>query len=167
MNEILDSPLTEKPIYNKYRPLPLLLEFFPLFVGLIGILFKTEEMITLGLLAATMVYTFLSWYLFKALKYSIWDILVAIFFGLGMAVVLLGVLFYCQDWEGMKEMVFAGYMTLLVCLPIALLYAAIRFFVVKDRQYEFTMSWKILSRFLVLFIIHHLFGLHSFFYNIF
>ena len=163
--EILDH---EEPgiKFNKFRILPLILEFTPLLIAIVGILINNESMITFGFCLISIIYVTLGWYLFKGLKFSIFNIFIATFFGNGLAVVLLGILFYIMKWDFFEEMIISGHTTLFFCFALSLIYMAIKYFTSKNKEYEFTNSQKIFSRYLFLIIIFYSTGMYSVFHNL-
>lgn len=162
MSEMSDHLKTEEAAESeKFRTLPLLLEFLPLFVGLFGLLFHVSILTVLGFTFSCLFYIFLSWYFFKALKNRAIDKLMATFFGFGISIALLGILFWAMDWEGKNEMVIVGHSMVLFCLGLSGFYFLIRYFTAENWLYEFTNSIKILSRFIFLFVIYYAFGLNT------
>ena len=81
--------------------------------------------------------------------------------GIGLSVALLGLLFYFQNWEGNREMTLIGYHTLVNCFIIALIFSIVKFFTAKNKKYEIRMSWKILSRYVILIILYYSLNLNS------
>jgi len=161
MEEILDA-IDEKVEFNKFRPFPILLEGFPWIIALVGLVLKNESFITIGFCTMAMIYTFLSWYIFKSIKFTFIDIFISSIIGIGLAVAVLGLLFYFQNWEGVKEMVLAGHLTLLICLGIALIFALIKHLLVINRAYQIRLSWKLLSRILFLLVVYYGFNLNAY-----
>ena len=162
MSETSDQHNTVQAVeYERYRTPALLLEFLPLFVGLFGVLFNVSTLTIMGFSIACFFYIFLSWYFFKALKYRAIDKLIATFFGMGISITLMGILFWAMDWEGKKEMAIIGNSMLLFCLGLSGIYFLIRYFTAENWLYEFTNSIKILSRLIFLFVIYYAFGLNT------
>ena len=161
INEILDYDRPVKPFY-KYRSLALILEFAFLFMGVSGIVFMIPELTTIGFLTGAIIYPLFAWYLFKTNTYHILDILFATFFGLGIFVVLVSLLFYFQQWEGAKEMVIAAHLTLMVGTGLSLAHYLIRIMIVKNKEQEFRMSLKLFSRYLFLLILFYALNLDEF-----
>ena len=124
MSEILDHNSKEKT-FSLLRPLPMIIEGLPIFICIVGVIASNEFLITLGFCTLVLVYTFLSWYLFKAKKFNPWDIIAGIILGNGLSVILLGVLFYIQNWEGLDLLAITSHTTLIVCLGIALIFTLV------------------------------------------
>ena len=65
----------------QFRSIAIILEGLAFFGICLGLLFKSPAIKTIGLLSAALIYLASSWYIFKAEKFKIIDVLIAIFFG--------------------------------------------------------------------------------------
>ncbi len=160
-NEILDHEESIKP-FEKYRSLALLLEFLPLIGGLSGILLKIPQLTTIGFAIGAIIYPLFSWYLFKTDNSHFLDILFATIFGLGISISILSFLFYFQSWENAKELLKIANQTLTVGFGLSIIYSVFRIMVVKNKEQEFRMSLKILSRYAFLLLLFYALNLDEF-----
>lgn len=161
MTQELENAETSSANYSRFRLLPLIIEFIPVLILLLAFLIDSPQLKTVGFLGGTIIYVFLGWYLFKSNKYKVWDILFASFFGLIISIVLIGILFYVNNLPNGKEMLMIGHLTLNYGLIFSLVYMIVKYSISKNKKYEFTMSQKIFSRFLLLFILFYSLGLNS------
>lgn len=170
--EILDAE--ERINYNRFRILPLVLELVPFLIGMVGwVMYKSSmefgsELMTVGFCTLAMIYVGLCWFLFKGLKYSIWDVLAALFFGMGLSVVVLGLLFYLQNWPYKEEMVICGDCTLILCLGLSFILMLVEKITWPQTfEYEFTMSQKIFSRLLFYKLLYTVLGMNVYLLDLF
>jgi hypothetical protein len=168
MKDILDHEEIPKPVnFRMYRPLALFLEFGPLLIAFIGWTLNLPDLVVIGLSTAAMVYFATSWYLFKAEKFKVFDVIVAVVGGMGISVVLYGILFKLMYWPGEPEMVAIGYSTLLFCFAMSIINFLVKYFTVDLRYYEWRNSIKLLSRFMWLFILYQVMGLDKYLDSLF
>ncbi len=160
-DQILDYEPSVEP-FVKFRSLALILEFSFLLIGISGIVFNSPELTTIGFATGAIIYPLFAWYLFKTNKYRIVDILFATFFGLGIFVVIISLLFYFQNWEGAKEMLIVSYLTLVFGTIGSLIFYVLRIMILKNKEHEFRMSLKIFSRYLFLLILFYALNLDEF-----
>lgn len=125
------------------------------------------DLLVIGLSTAAMVYLAMSWYLFKAERFKVFDVIVTVISGMGISVVLQGMLFKLMYWPGEPEMMIVGYSTLLFSFALSIVYFLVKYFTVENRQYEWTNSIKLLSRFMILFLLFEVLGLDEHFMNLF
>ncbi len=150
-----------------FRPLAIILEWGPLLVAFLGWVLNVPDLLVIGLSTAAMMYLAMSWYLFKAERFKIFDVIVAVISGMGISVVLQGVLFKLMYWAGEPEMSIIGYSTLLFSFALSIVYFLVKYFTVEYREYEWTNSIKLLSRFMILFLLFEVLGLDEHFMNLF
>lgn len=144
--------------YKRFRLRAILLELVPILLILLSFLINNKQLKILGFSTTSLIYLFAGWYLFKAAKYKVWDILWATFFGLLIAVHLVGILFYSAELPGGEEMLMVGYIALLAGLFFSIGFLIIKYAISKNKEYEFTMSLKVFSRFLILFLLSYVMG---------
>jgi len=130
---------------NPWRIPALIIEGLPVLIGLLGILFNSPSMITIGFCTLAILYVVGSWYIFKAEKFKALDIIIAIVFGITFSVLILGLLFHIQNWEGYDLMMTVNITTIILMLPIALVLFLLR----RKSPFEFTFSKKILVRMII------------------
>lgn len=146
--------LENKPLieYQRYRVFPLIVEFVPILIVIIGLVIKSEDIIMYGFCSLSIVYLLLSWWIFKSEKFKIFEII----FALGLGAILfsgtMGLLFLLMSWEYSGEM---SWMSLSLCIP-AFLFTVLYYFLNNEKQFQFTYSLKAMSRLgimgLILFI---------------
>lgn len=161
MTNIIDQEESIGP-FEKYRSSALALEFLPLIVGLFGILLKIPLLATIGFSIGAIVYPLFSWYLFKTSNYQFLDIFFATLFGFGLFVSIIGFLFYFQKWEGTRVLLRATHQTLILGFGFSILQFLLRIRLLKNKEQEFRMSLKILSRYAVLLFIFYYLNLDEF-----
>lgn len=167
MEEILDHEQKSKPVnFRMFRPLAILFEWGPLLVAFMGWALHVPDLLLIGLSTGAMVYLAMSWYLFKAEIFKIFDVIVAVISGMGISVVIQGLLFSLMYWPGEPEMIIIGFSTLLFCFALSIIYFLVKYFSVEVRYYEWRNSIKLLSRFLCLFILYMALGLDEQFINL-
>lgn len=167
MNELLDAELIDKDPYQKIRIVPLIIEWMPIIIGFIAIIFGQSSVLTIAFCTSAFMYTVLPWYFFKSNKYKPFEVIMALFFGNGLSVILLGALFYFQNWEGNELMISVSCVAIFTCIPLALIYIAFKKFISKNTKYEYTYSYSILSRFVFWLIFFFLFNVSDSFYDLF
>ncbi len=144
MQEILDynQPETDNLKGRKYRPLALIIELVPFLLGVLGLLFSIASLTIISWTSLSMIYLAMSWYLFKGAKFEVGAIFYALFTGLVLSIMLLGILFGVMKWEGAYEMLVVAFTA---ALP-AILVSVIWYFFRRKKYFEYTLSLKILSR---------------------
>ena len=166
-DQILDAEIEEPIVYNRFRPLAFILELVPSFIALLGMVANIPELTTVGFCTLAVIYFPLGFYIFKAEKFKIVDVLLSLFFGMGLATVVLPILFAVQDWPYQDEMLIVGTQTVFLCLFLSLIHTGIKMSKSSNKEFEFTMSLKILSRWIFYFLIYWIFGLNQAFFDLF
>ncbi|MEL6867096.1 MAG: hypothetical protein AAFP19_21915 [Bacteroidota bacterium] len=165
-NDSLESP-SNPSIQEQFRPLALVLELTPFLVAIIGMLSESYKLIVSGFSIAALFYLVLPWYLFKAKKYRLLDIIIACVLGQALCVIWLSILFFIMQWEYYPEMLIIAHPTLLFGLAASLMYMAIRTTTSREKNYEWNNSIKLFSRFFIIIILFYAFGMNVHFEAIF
>jgi hypothetical protein len=154
--------------FNLFRITPIILEGLPVLVILIGVIIPSDFLILIGLMSLSFVYLVLPWYLFKSLKFNAVDIIMSLFLGQALSVACIALLFSVLKWESYEVMALTGITSLIAGSAISLVFLAIKYFVSKSkRKFEYRMSYKLLSRFLIFIIIYLALGLDQHFTKLF
>lgn len=138
----------------------MLIEGIPFSLMAMGLILNINELKIIGFLTTAFIYMSASFYLFKADKFKTIDVLIAVFSGILMAIILIGILFELLQWPNGAEMLASSKLTLNFSVLFAVLVVLARNLEAERRPFEFTMSLKLLSRFLILAIYFYASGLH-------
>jgi hypothetical protein len=137
-----------------------IIELAPWLLLLVGFLLQQVPLQKVGFFLVAVIYPFLGWYLFKSKVFSFGDIVFASFFGVLLFVILIGFSFFLTDQNyGVEMLVIARY-ALNIGFFLSLIFMIIRSANKSSREYEFTMSQKVFSRFAGLMIFFFAAGLN-------
>jgi len=161
------EPAVNNIEYKKFRPGALILEFGPMFIALISGLLGVDAIYLMSMLLLSLIYTFGGWYIFKAEKYNVFDIIWATIAGMCISILINGILFYSMSWEGADLMLISCMTTLIFGLFGSILLLALKLNLVDNKAYQFTFSQKIFSRFAALAVIYLAFGMSRSFFELF
>jgi len=155
-NILDDQQVDKQPIeVKKHRPLAFILELLPLTVFIVALAanIRPREIVVYSWMALTFIYIFGGWYLFKAGKYRIKDIIfveiVAIFLFIPLPA---GMLFKVMSWPGANEMIVSTNIITPFLLGITLIWYAFH----RKRPLEWRLSLKLLLRIVIIMAISNL-----------
>jgi len=151
--------------YERFRVNALLFEFLPLALGFLGAILGNVKMINAGFITSAFVYFLLCWYLFKAEDYNVLDAIVALLFGMCLSIITLIIPYQLKDMEDKESLFYGGFIAIVIGLIFSLL---LLFFKRKDQEnweFEYTMSQKIFSRFVMFLLIYLVLGMHQPFFE--
>ena len=155
MKDILDYE-EEAKITPSRSYWPYLLEGIPiLFMG-IFLLADLKSAFFNCIATLSLIYFFGGWYIFKTERHKWYNVLISTIAGLFIAIILLGPMFYTMNWEGYQELLIVGTISVIFFLILSFLLAVIRTLISENKKSEIGMSWKIFSRFLILFLVYFL-----------
>ena len=144
MKDILDHEEIDTPVTGKkYRPLAMLLEGVPFLMVVIGMISYTELTI-IGATTLSMIYMATGWYLFKGANFTPTTVIYGICSGLVFSIATLGILFGLMQWSGKVEMMIVAITLILPTLVFSIIWYLVR----RSRNFEYTLSLKIISRLL-------------------
>jgi len=151
--------------YQRYRPLALAYEFVPLMIGIIGAIIGNNQLINLGFILSAFVYFLLCWFLFKAEDYNVFDALFAMLLGMGLSIVVLMIPYELKDMENRENLLLGGFFTILVGIGFTMLFLYLKKRSKVNWEFEYTMSLKILSRYIFFLLLYFFLGMHQPFMN--
>lgn len=146
--------------YQRFRLWAILIEWIPLIIFFLGALLGIRQLTALSMMLMFGSYAFMGWYIFRAERYTIGNIVFGTLFGLILAIVLTGMCFYFNEWNGWEGMMAIGNMTLVFGFYLVLIYAVAAHFKKERRPYQFTMSQKMLLRVVILLILFYTTDMH-------
>ncbi|MEL6652319.1 MAG: hypothetical protein AAFP02_10550 [Bacteroidota bacterium] len=143
--------------FKLFRPLAIILEAVFAGLAIFGLALGFNQLTILGLFCGAGMYMVGSFYLFKAERFKPADIALAVFSGVMMAIIMIGLLFDLLDWPQGAEMRAIGQLTLYPALALTGVIAIFRYLRGEGRTFEMRMSIKLFSRFLVLLLLYLVF----------
>ncbi|MFK7924316.1 MAG: hypothetical protein AB8H47_20330 [Bacteroidia bacterium] len=155
------STKAESKAYQRFRLPAILVEGIPLTLMVMGLMLGINKLKVISFMTTAFLYMSVSFYLFKAEKYKVLDVIAAIFAGLMIAIILIGYLFQLMDWPNGVEMLTISKLSLNFGLLFSGLLVLAKNLKVQRRPFEFTMSLKLFSRFLILLIYFYASGMHQ------
>ena len=158
-NLILDEKLSD-PNENKiqFRRLAIILESF-VWLSILIALFTNQVTIRIICLSnSAIVLLFSSWYIFKAERFQLFDILLALFSGFTFSIVVDSWLFVLNKWPYASEMNIVGLSLLSIVFVVSGIIAWARYARNKNNKWEYSMSYKLFSRAILFFLFSILLG---------
>lgn len=158
-NLILDEKLSDTN-ENKiqFRRLAIILESF-VWLSILIALFANQATIRIICLSnSAIVLLFSSWYIFKAERFQLFDILLALFSGFTFSIVVDSWLFVLNKWPYASEMNMVGLSLLSIVFVVSGIIAWARYARNKNNKWEYSMSYKLFSRAILFFVFSILLG---------
>ena len=158
-NLILDEKLSDTN-ENKiqFRRLAIILESF-IWLSILIALFTNQAVIRIICLSnSAIVLLFSSWYIFKADRFQLFDILLALFSGFTFSIVMNSWLFVLNKWSYGSEMNIVGLSLLSIVFVVSGIVAWARYARNKNNKWEYSMSYKLFSRAILFFVVSILLG---------
>ena len=152
--------------YQRFRLWAMLIEGIPLIIIFLGAISNFPQLTSIGMMLMLASYFFMGWYIFRAKRYTFWNITFGTLFGAIMGVILTGMCFYFNEWNGWKEMMAISNLTLWYGFYLILFYGLIVHFKKERRPFQFTMSQKMLLRVVMLMVLFYATDMHIPFSNI-
>ena len=158
-NLTLDEKLSD-PNENKiqFRRLAIILESF-VWLSILIALFTNQATIRIICLSnSAIVLLFSSWYIFKAERFQLFDILLALFSGFTFSIVVDSWLFVLNKWPYASEMNMVGLSLLSIVFVVSGIIAWARYARNKNNKWEYSMSYKLFSRAILFIVVSILLG---------
>ncbi len=159
--EILDEDI-QYTEYNKFRVIPLVLEFLPIIIGLIAFSLGDRKYFSISIFCLGVIYLFGGWYLFKTKEHKILNVIISTLAGLFLSSIVIGITVHYMTWKGNKDLLTNVNLIILFGVIISGIIMIIRLISSKKRVEELTMSIKIFSRYLILLFIFYGLELNKF-----
>ncbi len=154
MNESTRPSTPERYIdTNLFRFSAVVLEWLPIFFSALFLVKGYRWGFMLGMYVLTIVYIFLSWYLFRAAEVRGLDVMVSFAAGLLLGFNCQGILFNVLQWPHAEPMGTLAMVAAAVGTVASLILGGLRTLVSRHRLMELRMYWKLLSRFLAALLI--------------
>ena len=159
-NDLLDKDglSNKKATGIWFRPLAILIEAIAGVGFIVGMISKNPGIVTIGISTAALIYLVFSWYIFRTRKFKILNLIFALILGLLLFSSIIGFAFYRNEWEGAVEMILVTHQLLIVGFGLSF----VRLIRRPGDKNEFTMSYKLLSRFLILMLVFYSLGLQEY-----
>lgn len=127
----------------KHRSRAIILEVLPAIAFIISLLSGDHQSIFLSFLLLVTIYLFGGWYLFKADKYKVKDIIfVELVILLSIVLLLIGILYKILNWPGANDMLYLSFFFKIFFFFVL----CIRYYIYRNRPLEWRLSAKLLLR---------------------